>query len=246
MAVPKPFKRTCRPFVDGTYPENRETKYILDDEFAEDPKQYIHAFTVIQKDLLELFDYVEPADRNKDCYSFRIHELLMRTCIEVEANCKAILEANNYPKKDNLNIKDYKKLDATHGLSKYEVKFPIWRGNNNVRCPFSSWSPSWYQAYNAAKHDRHAEFEQANFENLLQAVAGLLVLLSAQFHTEDFSEPNYLVLEDLLDREGFVSAIGSYLLVKFPTANDWPQADLYQFNWTQLKKSPDRFGTLQF
>jgi hypothetical protein len=217
----------------------------LDDGFAIEPKQYIHAFTVIQKDLLELFDYVEPADRNKDCYSFRIHELHMRTCIEVEANCKAILEENNYPKKSDWNMHDYKKLDATHGLSLYEVKFPIWRGNDNVRRPFSSWSPSWYQAYNVAKHDRHNQFEQANFENLLQAIAGLLVLLSAQFYNEDFSNVEYLVA-GFHDREGYAAAIGNYLLVKFPTANDWSQADLYQFNWAQLQNSPDRFGTLQF
>jgi hypothetical protein len=38
---------------------------------------------------IEAVDYVEPADQNLNTYSFRIHELLMRACIEVEANCKA-------------------------------------------------------------------------------------------------------------------------------------------------------------
>lgn len=54
----------------------------------------MRAFLLVQKDLQELFDYVEPADKKLCCYSYRIHELLMRTCIEVKANCKAILSEN--------------------------------------------------------------------------------------------------------------------------------------------------------
>ena len=76
-------------------------------------RQYIRAFLLIQKDLLELFDYVEPADQNLDCYSYRIHELHMRACIEVEAHCKAILSENNYVNPDKSsewwNVKDYRK-----------------------------------------------------------------------------------------------------------------------------------------
>jgi hypothetical protein len=88
MAVTKPYKRTCRPFLDGKYPDGRSS-YISDPKFATAPQQHIRAFEVIQKDLLELFDYVEPADKNEGCYSFRIHELHMRTCIELESNSKA-------------------------------------------------------------------------------------------------------------------------------------------------------------
>src|SRR5438309_1584476 len=127
MAVTKPYKRTVRPFANGQYPEDPRKSYINDPKFAVSPPlQYIRAFQVIQKDLLELFEYVEPADKNEDCYSFRIHELHMRTCIEVEANCKVILEENHYRKPGDWNMGDYKKLDPTHRLSSYEVKFPVW------------------------------------------------------------------------------------------------------------------------
>jgi hypothetical protein len=33
-------------------------------KFAVDPHHYVRAFLVLQKDLLELFDYIEPADKN--------------------------------------------------------------------------------------------------------------------------------------------------------------------------------------
>ena len=95
---------------------------------------------------------------------------------------------------------------------------------------------SWYQAYNAAKHDRHNEFEQANFKNLVEAVGGLVVLLSAQFHTYDFSR--VVTWSDNHDYgDNFLVAIGNYLLVQFPNESDWPQADRYSFDWKQLKKN---------
>ena len=43
---------------------------------------------------------------------------------------KAILEENTFtaPPKRSLNMTDYKKVDATHHLSSYEVMLPIWNG----------------------------------------------------------------------------------------------------------------------
>jgi hypothetical protein len=77
----------------------------------------------------------------------------------------------------------------------------------------------WYSAYNATKHDRHNEFVRANLENLLNAVSGLVALLSAQFCREDFSPgPDLFAAEG--PNDSFESAIGSYFRVKFP--DEWP------------------------
>jgi hypothetical protein len=114
----KPFRRTFRP-NDVNY-----FGYITDERCANSLHQYVRAFEILQKDMLELFDYVEPADANSQCYSYRIHELHTRACIEVEANCKAILSENSYPRNiDDLKMTDYKKLQQTHHLSAYEVNF---------------------------------------------------------------------------------------------------------------------------
>jgi len=168
MTITKPFRRTCRQFVDGRYPPHGNDGFIDDPRFANAPEQYVRAFLVIQKDLRELFDYVEPADQNEGCYSYRIHELLMRACVEVEANCKAVLSENGYmpPPGKNWDRSDYKKLNRTHRLSSFQVKFPVWHGQHAVRTPFSSWGPSegkltWYDAYNDTKHDRHKRFKKS-------------------------------------------------------------------------------------
>lgn len=124
MTITKSFR--CRQFVDGKYPPHGNDGFIDDPRFAKAPEQYARAFLVIQKDLRELFDYVEPADENEGCYSYRVHELLMRACVEVEAKCKAILSENGYmPPGKNWDRSDYKKLNATHRLSSFQVKFPL-------------------------------------------------------------------------------------------------------------------------
>ncbi len=166
MTVPRPYYLTVRQFTHGYYAGNMQDEYIKHPSYSTAPQNYIRAFELIQKDLIALFEAIEPADQNLQAYSFRTHELLMRTCIELEANFKAILAANTYSKTGNLNIADYFKIDKSHYLSEYEVKLPYWTGNRSTWKPFESWrinaaaasphSLGWYQAYNAAKHDRAA------------------------------------------------------------------------------------------
>jgi hypothetical protein len=247
MVIARPFKRTCRQFRDGSYLPHGNTYFIEHAKFANAPQRHVRAFMLIQTDLLELFDYVEPADKNLGCYSYRMHELLMRSCIEIEANCKAILSENGYSRAGgHWNMADYKKLEATHRLSSYQVKFPVWHGDQAVRTPFSSWATgdnlTWYDAYNATKHDRHEQFEQANFANVLDAAAGLVALLTSQFGDYDFLGPRIGVLtDDTFKGDGFETAIGNYFRIKYP---DWPAEERYEFKWEELQNDPEPFQLL--
>ncbi len=128
MSITKPYHRTCRQFVDGEYSEGGRWQYILHPKYADSSDHYIRAFLLLQDDLKKLFQYIEPSDTNLNTYSFRIHELLLRTCVEVEANFKAILKENGYKKSDKWTRHDYKKIEESHFLSKYKVKYPFWRG----------------------------------------------------------------------------------------------------------------------
>ncbi len=218
-------------------------------KFAQSPEHYVRAFLIILKDLQELFDYVEPADKNLVCYSYRIHALMLRACVEVEANCKAILKENGYSRSGDWNMGDYKKIEKTHLLSSYEVKVPNWRGTRATRSPFSTWAtggsllPPWYQAYNTTKHDRHSQFDEATFEQLIDACCGLLVLLSAQFETNDFSPGNtFLALAGSGD--GIESGIGGYFRVRFPA--NWPTDLRYDVDWQKLKSESDPFQTIDY
>jgi hypothetical protein len=216
-------------------------------KFAESPEHYVRAFLIILKDLQELFDYVEPADKNLSCYSYRIHALLLRAFVEVEANCKAILKENGYSRPGDWNMNDYKKIEKTHLLSSYEVKVPNWSGTDAIRFPFSAWSTGsslpWYQAYNTTKHDRHSAFEQATFQHLIDACCGLLAILSAQFETNDFSPGNTL-LEVEGPGDGMESGIGGFFRVRFPA--NWPLELRYDFDWQKLKNEADPFQNIDY
>jgi len=242
MPVTRPFRRTCRQFTDGSYAASGKSRYIDHPLYAQSPEHYIRAFLLLLKDVQTIFDYVEPSDSNLPCYSYRIHELLLRTCVEVEANCKAILVENGYVRAGDWNMGDYRKIEASHLLSRYEVKLPFWRGAAALRTPFSAWASGgslpWYQAYNATKHDRHNAFSQATFQQMTDAFAGLVALLSAQFYTHDFSPGNSLIAW-AGPNDGMEAGIGDYVRVKFP--HDWPPNERYDFDWNAIHHDPDPF-----
>jgi len=247
VAVTRPYRRTCRQFVDGQYAEGGRSGYIEHARYAQSPPHYVRALLLLLKDLQALFDYIEPADKNVPCYLFRIHALLVRACIEVEANCKAILVENGYTKSSDMNVRDYRKINTTHRLSSYEVKVPYWSGTKNLRNPFAAWASGgslpWYQAYNRTKHDRHTEFEDATFDHLIDACCGVFVVLSSQFYTHDFTPgPGFVMLNG--PNDGFDSGIGDFFRVKFP--DDFPQTDRYEFDWQQLENETDPFQTIDY
>ena len=250
MGIDRPFFRTARQLADGSYQNSGNGRYVRHPLYAPGADKYIHAYLLIQKDMLDVFDYVSGSDVNLRTHSFRIHELIIRACIEVEANFKAILRSNGYSKTGSYTVFDFQKVEPTHYLSGYRVKIPYWHGNQSVRQPFGSFrlasdqatpSPAWYQAYNATKHDRHENFEQANLEVMIDAVAGLAVLLAAQYLTEDYSPVSPGLAASYGDGDGSEDAIGGYFRIFYP--DDWPDAERYSFDWQTLKADPNPFSS---
>ena len=145
-------------------------------------------------------------------------------------------------------MNDYKKINASHHLSAYQVKVPYWNSTKAIRTPFLNWSKggalSWYQDYNSLKHDRYVEFSKASFENLLDACCGLLILLSAQFARYDFvPEPTFLTMAGGND-VGMAFGIGGYFQVKFP--DDLLDEEFYDFDWEVIKQEPDPFQSFDY
>lgn len=261
MSFNKPFHRNYRPVKEQFNSGYSDWAYIIDKEYSTEPEHYTRAFLIIQEDILKLFQFVEPSDLNNKTYSFRIHELLMRICIEVEANFKAIFRENIYtptiqngrrrgqPRTEkDWNINDFKLINKTHHLDDYEITLPFWKGTENSRKPFLKWktdeSLEWYQAYNQAKHDRLNNFEKANLKNLIDAYCGLGVLLSSQFRHVDF-QPG----PDNLQASGYCYfgggfGIGDYLIVDYP--DDWTDEEMYDFNWTELQKEEIKFNKFDY
>ena len=247
MPISKPYKRTVRQHSNGSYTESGRWMYILDNDYANEPLGFIRSYKIIEKDIKNLFDYIEPADGNENTYSFRIQELLFRICVELESNFKAIFSDNKYSKTDNLNINDYRKINYSHYLSEYEVRVVGWRGTKSTYKPFDSWSigPSlpWYQAYNRTKHDRHANFHLANFTNLIQAMSGLTALMSSQFMDIDF-KPMGFGSNIVRPKDDFKESHSEFFNVKYP--KNVNAHDRYEFEWEKLKIEPDKFNIFDY
>lgn len=247
VGVDRPYKRTVRQLADGSYADSGNGRYVTHPGYAENAERYVHAYLLILKDFISLTDYISNADLNEQTYSHRTHELLVRVCIEVEANFKAILKENGYKRKIQ-GVRDFYKVDATHKLSDYRVKVPYWDGENGIRWPFKEFkntdenciSPHWYRAYNKAKHDRHTAFQAANFGALVDALAGLSALLAAQFRDEDFSPRDSCLAISGYSKDNSEEAIGGYFRIIYP--DNWPQNERYNFDWQKLEQNAPEFG----
>lgn len=253
MGIHKPFHRNIRSHVQSAHSSYSSWAYIRDPEYSTNATSYLRAYFIIQSDFEKLCEYVEPSPESQKTYSHRIHELLMRTCIEVEANFKAILGENKSSvQKPNMAV--YRKIDVTHHLSSYNVSLPIWRGPPTLITPFKNWagsggfgkgkSPDWYTAYNDSKHDRQESFKLANMEQLLQALAGLLVVLSSQFRTQDFSAAADGLSIGFSSYHSLEPALGNLFRIGFP--DDWEDSEKYDFNWQELCREQTRFSKINY
>ena len=249
-----PYHRCYRPMKKSMNADWTARIYIQDPWYATTPDIYVRAFLNIQHDVQDLFRYVEPASANLNTYSYYIQQLLIRTCVEIEANFKAIFKDNKFTMKAERNwtIKDYSLVNASHHLSGYKVEYPVWDEQDYEFCPFSAWegnkhdTPRWYLAYNNIKHRKDALKEFATLRNLLEAFSGLFVLLTSQFNRTDFapgfvnwSEPKGNIF---FENKSF--AIGNYLIVHYP--EDWKEEEKYNCDWHLEYQRNDRFREFDY
>ncbi len=256
MAHAKPFYLNVRRLIPGQNSGYSEWAFIRDPEYALNPAHFTRALALVIQDLRNIFEYVEPSTEGESAFSYRIHALLMRTCIEIEANFKSIFSANGFVTSANkpLDIRQYRRIDATHHLSSYEVELPIWNGVSRSWKPFESWrqyrgvaAPTngialpWYQAYNASKHNRQQEFRKSNLSALIEAVAALLVVVTSQFRSATFdARADHLALES----GRFEPSIGDLFRIKHP--DDWSDEESYDFDWSTLRLQKDRFNKIDY
>ena len=243
-----PYYRTVRRFVKKENSGWSAWQYMRHPAYAESPQRFVQGYLMIQKDLAHILEYVEADDRNGSVFGYRVHELLMRTCVEVEANFKAILKANLFKCRRRWSMREYSRVEHSHRLSDYQVLLPTWRGSMGEFSPFGAWKDErplpWYEAYNESKHDRHESLIAANLQMLIQAIGGLVVLLTAQFNREDYSgSPDVLALSGPTVHK-WEAAIGGVFRVEHP--NNWHHDQLYDFDWRDLKDVPDPFQKFNY
>ena len=130
---------------------------------------------------------VHPGEGTLETYGHDIRNLLILACTEVEMHWRGVLSANGYIR-DRYDTRDYVNLRSAMKLDQYAVSFSNFPWLSPVS-PFAGWGdtgkPSqdleWYDAYNAAKHDRENSFERATLAHCFAAVSACFVMMTAQF-----------------------------------------------------------------
>jgi hypothetical protein len=69
-------------------------------------------------------------------------------------------------------------------------------------------------------------------------------LLSSQFCTQEFSPSTRSLAVSGYDYYDGQPALGGFFRIEFPT--DWPEDELYEFDWESLKNEPDRFNKINY
>jgi hypothetical protein len=93
------------------------------------------------------------------------------------------LEARRAPESDEAGARS-RSLATNLGLPQRRARALFWQPKPIDLAPFGAWSTSgtrlaWWGDYNNVKHNRIAEFHKASLENVVNAVAGVFVLLAS-------------------------------------------------------------------
>lgn len=124
---------------------------------------------------------------------------------------------------------DYYKIETAAKLSGYVVKFVRWP--NREFKPFEAWnggayaSLPWYQSYNNVKHNRFLYFQEASYENVMNAIAGLLCVLHAQVG-ENVAATCYEGISAIQNAQDVVKT-GTFTI----NTPFFPETEQYDFVW---------------
>ena len=162
-----------------------------------EPNLYWPVYKNLEKEFLELADYIHFSDDQLDTYSMFIADLLVRCSIEIEALSKELYsrlggsltptDGQGKPRDLYFDTDCLSLLEQEWHLSKKQIavsaiNFYFSEEKNRILTPLykankrGTSGSKWKQAYQAVKHDRKASLKNASIVNLLHALGALYIL----------------------------------------------------------------------
>lgn len=141
-------------------------------------------FLALEEDIGRLSRWIEFSAINESTYSIELARLLMAAAAECDVVAKRIcqkVDANS--RASSINAYQRVILSAYPRLAAVKVPMPRF---GMMFTPWEEWQraespPFWWTANNKVKHHRQEHFEDANLKNVLNATAGLLLLLAISY-----------------------------------------------------------------
>jgi len=179
------------------------------------------AYKAIEEDMMRVIEYIPLETRQYDVYSFKLTDIIVRSCSHIDSLFKDILrnqDLSNYPNQQKITkakeslakgrmikINDYIEIFAEY-LNLAPVEVYIRRNYDSIK-PFEKFEnpnlgdkiPTWWRVYNDLKHDFYSNINQGTIRNALASLSALFVLNCKL--PENIS---YLVLNRVITSPNFV------------------------------------------
>jgi hypothetical protein len=172
--------------------------------------QYLNYFQLLEENLEVIFRYIEPEGENMKTYSLENARLYLSICSEIDILFKELLSA---PELENIN--QYRKgIEAKQYFEKfYSQEVNIVKYGITAKSPWINFkdhkSPDWWKSYNNVKHSRLKNFEEANLENIINALCGLFILVCFYISDDVENIGKYNNDLDYIDDETFLCKLES-------------------------------------
>ena len=196
-------------------------KCVIYEQFSEEPwyddilSYLLQRYNSIEKRTIETFRYVACHPRNRNTFSYEYASIL-RDAGSVFSSVldKLVRETSSLSKQ--LDIRDYrkwlmqldiprhtpKKIDRIYSVS-VDINYPL---KEKVLLPLFQLKDekeklTWWEAYNNVKHSDIDKFHAGNFENAMNSVATLAILLALFVKGGEgrlFVNPGFYHLEEYL------------------------------------------------
>ena len=136
-------------------------------------------FLALESDIEKLSRYVEFTNGNFGAYSIEVAHILLAASSEVDVVAKQLCKVLN-PESTVSNINNYKDT-LKEQLPELETSIVTLPRYGLELVPWSNWqhnkNPNWWHSHTKVKHERDQYFSEANIENVLNSMAGLLLLV---------------------------------------------------------------------
>lgn len=188
------------------------------------PNLYWPVYKNLEREFLQLADYIHFSDDQVNVYSMHIADLIVRCAIEIEAISKELysqlggnmspVNKNGFPRnlyfdadcigllEDKWHLSKKQISVIAHNFyfdeQKYKVLTPLYKAN--IKGASGS---EWKQAYQAIKHDRKNSLSRATIHNLLY-IMGALYILNLYYKEERIDLGRFY-----MNNQDFDSRIGS-------------------------------------
>lgn len=142
-----------------------------------EPNRHWNFFIALEQDLETLSRYIEFTPSNYKTYSIELARLFLSASSEVDVVLKQLcLQIDGSTSINNMG--DYREFVRTAVSEMVTEKVRIDRFGLEF-CPWENWikdeNPNWWRSHNNVKHHRDEYFDEANLQNTLNAVGGLLI-----------------------------------------------------------------------